>query len=153
MQCPFCGSEQLVTSNSRATEKKLVTWRRKKCLKCQQVFTTKEKIDLSNLLVEKKTGKRVRYQRCKLYSGIYNSARERKKVDRGEVAELADTITDQVELLILKRGKKIISSQKIGEIVMDYLSREYPTLFMSYFAYFQGEKGKKFIRQLLKIRN
>ena len=36
---------------------------------------------------------------------------------------------------------------------MDYLSREYPTLFMSYFAYFQGEKGKKFIRQLLKIRN
>lgn len=149
MLCPFCGTDQLITNNSRSTDGQLVTWRRKKCLRCENVFTTKEKVDLSNLLVEKKSGKKVRYQRCKLFSGIYNSARERKKVDRGDVAELAEIITDIVELRIIKKGVKIISSDEIGNIIMDCLSKDYPDVFMSYFAYFRGEKGRKYIRQLL----
>ncbi|MCL4384124.1 ATP cone domain-containing protein [Patescibacteria group bacterium] len=114
------------------------------------MFTTKEKIDLSNLLVVKKSRKKVRYQRCKLYSGIYNAAREGKHADRGAMAELTEQITDQVEAAILRQGQKVISSQKIGELVMDILSRQYPELFLTYFAYFQGDRGKRFVRQLLK---
>ena len=84
MICPFCSSNQISVTNSRPTNKGTQIWRRRKCLKCQEIFTTREKIDISYVVVEKRDGRRVEYSHPKLYSGIYHSFVGRKKIDRGE---------------------------------------------------------------------
>lgn len=138
MICPRCGSDQVITINSRPTQKMTQTWRRKKCLKCNFIFTTHEKIDLSQITVIKKDGRKVKFSRAKLYSGIYQVVAGAKKVDRGKAGVTAEKITQEIEKIILLRRDEKIESQKIYRIVLEYLKPRYKGHYLRYLAYFSG---------------
>lgn len=149
MHCPFCDSSQIMVVNSRPTAGGLQIWRRRKCAKCNNAFTSYERIDLSHLIVVKKSGRHQKFSRAKLYSGIYNSFLDRKGVDRGDVAWLAEEITDGVEREILGLGRKKISSSEIEEVVSKILGKKAPDAFLRFLAYREGGNSRK-LKSFLK---
>nr|NQU92147.1 transcriptional repressor NrdR [Bacteroidota bacterium] len=149
MECPFCGSEQLFVINSRSTKNNSQIWRRRKCESCQEIFTTYEKADLSYLKVIKRSGKKQMYNRAKLYSGIYHSAIDTKNGDRGEMSELSETLTNEVEQKIILLRSKDISTIEIINIVLSVLRKRSSAIFLRYLAYREG-KDEKRLKKLIK---
>jgi transcriptional repressor NrdR len=137
MNCPYCNSSQIIVANSRSTRGNTQIWRRRKCLSCHKLFTTYENIDLSYLVVIKKSGKRERYNRAKLFSSIYHAAVFEKNVDRGESGSLTEEITKEVEKEILLLKKKKIKSSEIFEITLKNLKKENFNIYLRYVSYFQ----------------
>jgi len=142
MICQNCGSDQLIVTNSRSTNHDTQIWRRRKCQKCNFVFTTHEKIDLSQLIVIKKSGKRVRYVAMKLYSSIYNAVVNGKKVDRGDAGVIAQNIFFKVEEDIILRKTKSIKTSEIGNIVLKNISSNNLPVWLRFFAYFKSGTKK-----------
>ncbi|OGM12880.1 hypothetical protein A3A76_00570 [Candidatus Woesebacteria bacterium RIFCSPLOWO2_01_FULL_39_23] len=137
--------------NSRPTKANAQIWRRRKCLKCDGTFTTYEKIDLSYLTVIKKSGKRQRYNRAKLYSGIYHSSLDKKNADKGELSVMSDDLTNQVEREILKMRKKEIYSIEITALVLKMLRKKAPDVFLRYLAYREGSDRGKLKRTIKRL--
>ena len=153
MLCPYCGSNQVFVVNSRPTRHNSQTWRRKRCRTCKEIFTTYEKVDLSYLKVIKKSGKKQRYSRAKLFSGIYNSAIYSKNTDKGELGELAEALTNEIERKIIQLKKKSVETTEITNIVLSVLQGKSPDIFLKYLAYREGKdrkKMKKLIDRYLK---
>lgn len=143
MFCPFCESTQVMVTNSRPTKGSSQIWRRRKCLGCEEIFTTYEKINLSHLIVVKKSGRKERFRRAKLFSGIYHSSIDKKNADRGEMSEFSEKITNQIIQEILKLKRKKIRSTEITEMVLNKLRKRAPDVFLRYLAYREGSDRKK----------
>lgn len=137
MNCPFCQSSQIIVVNSRSTKKNTQIWRRRKCQTCGLLFTTYENIDLSYLVVIKKSGEKERYSRAKLFSSVYHAAVFEKRVDRGDAGTLAEKIIQEVEREILVLKRKRISSLEIFKLTCSILKKENYNVYLRYFSYFQ----------------
>jgi len=135
MECPFCGSSQLSVVNSRPTKSNSQIWRRRQCIKCNAVFSTYERINLSYLIVQKKSGTHQKYSRAKLYAGIYHSMLDKKNADRGTLSVLSENITNEIEQKILKLRKKVITTNEVKKIVCIVLSYKSPDSLLRYIAY------------------
>lgn len=140
----------MMVANSRSTAERSQIWRRRRCLACKSVFTTYERVDLSHLVVVKKSGRRERFKRAKLFSGIYHSSIRKKNSDRGEMSEFAQTITNLAEEKIIHLRKKEISSQEITEIVLRLLKKKDPGVFLQFLAYREGSDRKRVNRFIRK---
>ncbi|HOX96182.1 MAG TPA: ATP cone domain-containing protein [Candidatus Woesebacteria bacterium] len=139
MICPFCGSDNVKVTNTRLTRKDLETWRRRWCNDCKEAFTTYEKIDLSYLKVVKKDGRKVYYNRAKLYSGIYQATTNQKNVDRGDMGQLAEKMTEEIEKKILGLKTKEVSTEQIYALASEVLKKNNDGAFLHYVAYFKGK--------------
>lgn len=133
MQCIYCGSEQLFTINSRTNGKNQV-WRRRKCETCKKVFTTKEMVDLSHLIVIKRDGKKRRFKKSKVFCGIYNALREVKGSDRGVATQVAEELTEKVEEQLWHIENEV-SSRQIAKIVLETLLMNSSKGFFAYLGY------------------
>lgn len=140
MKCPFCDSDQLIVTNSRPTSGEMEIWRRRKCLKCGGLLTTHEKIDLSYIVVIKRSGKRVKYNRAKLFSSIYQAVSGTKKMDRGTAGDISEKLLQLVEKNILELKRKETSSEEIFKITVKVLNESYPDSCLRYIAYFSKTK-------------
>lgn len=147
MKCPNCGSSQIFVVNSRSTKEETQIWRRRKCEDCQKRFTTHETIDLSHLVVIKKSGKRERFSRAKLYSGIFWSTHGVKLTDK---QRFVDKITSEVEKEVLSLKRKVISTDEIAEIVLKHLSKLHVSIFLRYLSYREQLKTKAELERQLK---
>lgn len=148
MHCPYCDSSQVMVTNSRPTFSNSQIWRRRKCLVCNGLFTTHEVIDLSHLVVIKKSGKREKYSRVKLYAGIYNSTGSLKS--RIEIQKVVQVITRKVEMEILLLKKRKIASEEIGEIVLKKLKMISPGAFLGFLTNFKNIKNERQMKKHLK---
>jgi len=135
MECPYCHSLQTEVKNSRSTLKETQIWRRRKCLECFAVFTTHEVVDLSHLVVIKKSGDSEIFARSKLYSGIYGATIGSKNANREKEVE---KITREVEREILFLKKKRVYSSEIADIVLRKLKKNYSATFLRFLAYCKG---------------
>jgi transcriptional repressor NrdR len=115
-------------------------WRRRKCLHCNGLLTTHEKIDLSFIVVVKRSGKRVKYNRAKLYSGIYQATSAAKKMDRGTAGDISEKLMQRIENRLLILRTKEISSEDIFQIVIKTLKEAYPDSCLRYIAYFSKNR-------------
>lgn len=152
MKCPNCGSSQIFVVNSRSTKEETQIWRRRKCEDCGERFTTHETIDLTHLVVIKKSGKRERFSRAKLYSGIFWSTHGSKIIDK---QKFVDEITSQIERKILFLKKKVISTEEIAEIVLKQLSTTNISVFLRFLSYREqlwtkSELDRKLKKYLIK---
>src|SRR3989304_8825433 len=143
MNCPFCGSSQIMVVNSRPTRGNSQIWRRRKCISCKEGFTTYGRMTLSHLIVIKKSGRRQRYSRAKIYSGIYHSSLDKKNADKGERGTFAEEVTGRVELEITKLRRKRIYSTEITEIILRILAKKEPDTLLRFLAYREGNNLKK----------
>ena len=116
MRCPSCASLDTQVKDLRPTEDSAVIRRRRVCLACNFRFTTFERVQLRELTVIKRNGRRVPFDRDKLLRSVAISLRKRP-VDPERVEQVVSKIVRELESL----GEADISSETIGELVMDNL--------------------------------
>ena len=116
MRCPNCGSLDTQVKDSRPTEDSSAIRRRRVCLACHFRFTTFERVQLRELIVIKRNGRRVPFDRDKLMRSLQIALRKRP-VDSEKVEQMVSKIVRELESL----GENEVSSEMIGEIVMEQL--------------------------------
>ena len=117
MQCPFCNNTETQVKDSRPTEDGSAIRRRRLCPACGSRFTSFERVQLRDLTVIKKDGKRAVFNRDKLANSILTALRKRK-VDSERVEKLISGIVRRLE----SSGEVDIPSHMIGQLVMESLS-------------------------------
>lgn len=116
MRCPYCGSLDTQVKDSRPTEDSSAIRRRRVCPDCAGRFTTFERVQLRELTVLKKSGRRVPFDRDKLMQSL-SIALLKRPVDPERVERMVNGIVRQLE----SSGDSEIQSDHIGELVMEGL--------------------------------
>ena len=116
MRCPYCGADDTQVKDSRPTEDAAAIRRRRVCVECGGRFTTFERVQLRELTVLKRSGRRVPFDRDKLMRSVQVALRKRP-VDSERVERMVSGIVRQLE----SRGEQEIPAQDIGELVMEAL--------------------------------
>ncbi|MCE7027886.1 transcriptional regulator NrdR [Jiella avicenniae] len=116
MRCPFCGSQDSQVKDSRPAEDGAAIRRRRVCPDCSGRFTTFERVQLRELHVLKKSGKRVPFERDKLARSIEIALRKRP-VDPARVERMISGIVRRLEQM----GEAEVRSDVIGAMVMEAL--------------------------------
>tara|TARA_Y100001970_G_scaffold93470_2_gene117829 strand:+ start:1641 stop:2105 length:465 start_codon:yes stop_codon:yes gene_type:complete len=117
MRCPYCSYSDTQVKDSRPTEDNAVIRRRRSCPQCGARFTTFERVQLRDLMVKKRDGKKVEFDRDKLARSIIIAFRKRP-VDSERIEKMITGIVRRLE----SSGESEILSSDIGEMVMDTLS-------------------------------
>ncbi len=116
MRCPYCQSTNTQVKDSRPSEDHTAIRRRRICSDCSGRFTTFERVQLRELTVVKKTGRRVPFDRDKLMRSIQIATRKRA-VDPERVERMVSGIVRRLENM----GDGDIKSATIGKLVMEGL--------------------------------
>jgi transcriptional repressor NrdR len=116
MRCPNCASLDTQVKDSRPTEDSAVIRRRRVCVTCNFRFTTFERVQLRELTVIKRNGRRVPFDRDKLVRSVQVALRKRP-VDPERIEQLVSGIVRELET----GGEAEVSSEVIGETVMEHL--------------------------------
>ena len=116
MRCPSCGSLDTQVKDSRPPEDSAAIRRRRVCLSCNFRFTTFERVQLRELVVIKRNGRRVPFDRDKLMRSISIALRKRP-VEPERVEQMVSKIVRELESL----GENEVSSEAVGETVMEHL--------------------------------
>src|SRR5262245_4285357 len=116
MRCPFCGSDDTQVKDSRPTEESAAIRRRRVCPDCGGRFTTFERVQLRELTVIKRGGRKVPFERDKLHASIAVALRKRP-VPEDRIERMVSGIVRQLE----SSGESEIASAMIGELVMEAL--------------------------------
>ena len=118
MKCPFCGFLDSQVKDSRLTEDGTCIRRRRECPECGSRFTTFERVQLRELIVVKKNGEKVRFDRDKLERSILLAVRKRP-VSPERVEKIVTSIQRRLE----SSGENEIPSRTIGEYAMEALAK------------------------------
>lgn len=118
MRCPFCGNTETQVKDSRPAEDHVAIRRRRSCPACGGRFTTYERVQLRDLVVIKKNGKREDFDRDKLARSI-RIALQKRPVEPDRIEQMISGIVRRLESM----GETDIASDVIGEIVMEALAR------------------------------
>src|SRR3984893_2634313 len=116
MRCPYCGNVDTQVKDSRPSEDNTAIRRRRICSDCGGRFTTFERVQLRELVVLKKSGRRVPFDREKLMRSLEIALRKRP-VEPDRVERMVNGIVRQLE----SQGDSEIPSDRIGELVMEGL--------------------------------
>ena len=116
MRCPNCGSLDTQVKDSRPTEDAGAIRRRRVCLSCNFRFTTFERVQLRELIVIKRNGRRVPFDRDKLMRSVQVALRKRN-VEPERVEQTVSKIVRELESL----GESEVTSETIGEAIMAHL--------------------------------
>lgn len=116
MRCPHCGCEHSQVRDSRPAEDGAVIRRRRICPKCGARFTTIERVQLRELVVVKRSGRRVPFDRDKLLKSVQVALRKRP-VDPEGVERMVSGIVREIE----RRGESEVASSEIGELALKAL--------------------------------
>lgn len=116
MKCPYCDFDTSKVVDSRPIEEGNSIRRRRECENCKKRFTTYEKIEQVNVMVVKKDGAREFFDREKILKGIIRSCEKRPI----SIKQMENIVTD-IEKEILNMMQREISSEEIGNLVMDKL--------------------------------
>ncbi|HFB97652.1 MAG TPA: transcriptional repressor NrdR [Bryobacterales bacterium] len=133
MRCPFCSSDNTQVKDSRSAEDGTAIRRRRQCADCGGRFTTFERVQLRELTVVKRSGKRVPFDREKLTRSVKIALRKRD-VDEERVERMISGIIRQLE----SRGDAEISSGDIGELVMEGLKTLVDVAFVRYASVYRN---------------
>lgn len=148
MRCPFCGHAESQVKDSRPSEDGAAIRRRRLCPECGGRFTTFERVQLRELTIVKRSGRRTPFDRDKLARSIALATRKRP-IDPERLERMISAITRQLESM----GETELPSSAIGELVMKHLKQlddvayvRYASVYRDFretqdFARFLGEEG------------
>jgi transcriptional repressor NrdR len=118
MICPYCGHQRDRVVDSRESKEGDLIRRRRQCLKCRRRFTTYERIDEIPYMVVKKDGRREKFDRQKVLTGLLKAC-EKRPVPMARLSE----IVNQVEARLMESPEREITTTEIGEFLMSRLSQ------------------------------
>src|SRR5271168_2729385 len=113
MKCPFCGFANDKVVDSRESKEADSIRRRRECLKCGKRFTTYERIDEIPYMVVKKDGRREKFDRQKVLSGLLRAC-EKRPVPMGKL----EAIVDATESYLMDAPERERTTSEIGELIM-----------------------------------
>lgn len=116
MKCPYCGCDDTQVKDSRPTEDNTAIRRRRICTACGGRFTTFERVQLRELTVIKRSGRRVPFDRDKLMQSVRIATRKRP-VEPERLERMVSSIVRQLE----SSGESDIKASDIGNLVMEGL--------------------------------
>jgi transcriptional repressor NrdR len=114
--CPFCGRPSSRVVDSREVRDGAEIRRRRECNDCARRFTTYERVDELPVTVVKRDGRRETFDREKLLNGMLRAC-EKRPVPRRDLVDIVDT----VESAIASREVREMSTEEIGQIVIERL--------------------------------
>lgn len=144
MRCPSCSSLDTQVKDSRPTEESSVIRRRRVCMACGFRFTTFERVQLRELTVIKRNGRRVPFDRDKLVRSVQIALRKRP-VELEEIERTVSAIVRELE----SQGEAEISSEAIGELVMDHLRKLDDVAYVRFASVYRNFREAKDFEQLL----
>ena len=127
MRCPFCQNEDTQVKDSRPTEDGAAIRRRRQCDKCGSRFTTFERVQLRELTVLKRSGRRVPFDRDKLARSL-NIALRKRPIEQDQIEQMISAIVRKLE----SQGESEGPSETIGEMVMEALAQLDPVAYVRY---------------------
>ncbi len=127
MRCPFCGNDDTQVKDSRPTDDGASIRRRRQCPACAGRFTTFERVQLRELTLVKKSGKREPFDRDKLARSIEIACRKRP-VEPERIERLVNGVVRQLESL----GEAEIEADVVGEMVMAALKALDPVAYIRF---------------------
>ncbi len=147
MRCPYCSSTDSQVKDSRPTEDNTAIRRRRVCNDCGGRFTTFERVQLRELIISKKSGKRVPFDRDKLEKSVQTALRKRD-VDEERVERMINGIVRQLE----SKGEDDIPSEEIGKLVMEGLKQIDEVAYVRFASVYQdfrkAEDFEGFLREM-----
>lgn len=147
MKCMYCGCEDSKVIDSRSTDDGKSIRRRRECCYCGKRFTTFETIEILPFLVVKRDGTRQQYDRTKLKNGILRSC-EKRPISMAQI----DGVVDNIEKALYNSLDEEVSTQKIGDLVMDELKNLDEVAYIRFAAvYRQFKDSATFFEEMNKI--
>jgi len=147
MKCPYCGSENLKTLETRDSPDNNLR-RRKECIDCGKRFTTYEYVETVELMVKKKDGRLERFDLNKIIRGLQKAC-EKRPVNMNQIHGLAERVRQDLMLA----GKDEVSSSEIGDLVMKYLKNLDRIAYIRFASvYRRFEEPEDFRRVLLEVK-
>ena len=149
MKCMYCGCEDSKVIDSRSTDDGKSIRRRRECTACGKRFTTFETIETVSFLVVKRDGTRQGYDRTKLKNGILRAC-EKRPISMAQI----DGIVAAIEKSLYNSLDEEITSQKIGDLVMEQLKELDEVAYIRFAAvYRQFKDSATFFEEMSKIFN
>ncbi len=135
MRCPYCGSADSVVKDSRPAEEDTAVRRRRGCTKCGGRFTTFERVQLRELVVVKRDGRRAPFDRDKLRRSV-SIALQKRPVSEEQLDHMISGIVRRLENM----GEAEIRTSDIGELLMESLGDLDPVAFVRYASVYKDFK-------------
>jgi transcriptional repressor NrdR len=136
LRCPFCGFADSVVKDSRPAEEDTAVRRRRGCMQCGGRFTTFERVQLRDLVVIKRDGRRAIFERDKLRRSV-SIALQKRPVSEEQLDQMISGIVRRLENM----GEAEIQTSAIGEMVMESLSGLDPVAFIRYASVYKDFKS------------
>lgn len=147
MKCPFCSFEESKVIDSRPTDEGQRIRRRRECLECGKRFTTYEVIESLPIIVIKKDKSRETFNRNKLMTGLLRAC-EKRPVS----IDMLDNLIDEIEVIIQNSLDREVSSEKIGELVMEKLKKVDEVAYVRFASVYRQFKDiNTFMSELSKL--
>lgn len=149
MRCLFCGHTESKVIDSRSTDEGTTIRRRRECLECGKRFTTYEKIESIPIIVVKKDGTRESFDRDKIVNGLLRAC-EKRPVTLDDI----EGVVDDIEAKLYNLLEREVSSEKIGEMVMERLQKLDDIAYVRFASVYRQFKDiNSFMDELAKIIN
>lgn len=148
MRCPFCGNDDTQVKDSRPTDDNSAIRRRRFCAACGSRFTTFERVQLRELTVVKKSGKRVPFDRDKLARSIEVACRKRPVA-----GERVEQMVNGIQRRLESQGEAEITSDMIGEQVMEALYNLDPVAYVRFASVYKNFHEVKDFEELVDKLN
>lgn len=145
MRCPFCGSENTQVKDSRPSDENSAIRRRRVCSDCGGRFTTFERIQLRDLIVVKKSGRKVPFDRDKLSRSIEVAMRKRP-IEPERIDRLVSGLVRQLE----SSGETEISTAEIGELVIAALRELDPVAYVRFASVYRDFRDASDFQAVLR---
>lgn len=127
MRCPYCNGENTQVKDSRPTEENVAIRRRRVCEDCGGRFTTFERVQLRDIVVVKRSGRRVPFDREKLLRSVEVALRKRP-IQPERIERMVSGLVRQLE----STGEQEVASSVIGELAMEALKGLDPVAYVRF---------------------
>ncbi|MCC0026601.1 MAG: transcriptional regulator NrdR [Zhengella sp.] len=144
MRCPYCQSEDTQVKDSRPAEDGAAIRRRRVCPDCGGRFTTFERVQLRDLVVVKRSGRKVPFDRDKLMRS-FDIALRKRNVDPDRVERAVSGIVRQLE----SSGESEIKADEIGQLVMEALKALDDVAYVRYASVYRNFREARDFQELL----
>ena len=144
MRCPFCGNIEDKVVDSRESKDGDSIRRRRECLQCERRFTSYERIDEIPYMVVKKDGRREKFERGKILSGLLRAS-EKRPISAKQLEE----IVDEIERFVQDSSDRERPTSEIGKIIMQELKKLDKVAYVRFASvYLEFEDVSEFMNEL-----
>ncbi|WP_260706412.1 transcriptional regulator NrdR [Edaphobacter flagellatus] len=145
MKCPYCGFTQDRVVDSRESKEADSIRRRRECEGCNKRFTTYERIDEIPYMVVKKDGRREKFDRQKVLSGLLHAC-EKRPVPAGKLGQ----IVDETEAYVVDSPERERSTSEVGELIMTRLKEIDTVAYIRFASVYRDFKDVREFKQELE---